>query len=127
MTNIKPKAEDVARLICMTSWRPSDLFWEVSSPTVDAMRPYGNSDILGDIHDILGTPTDNVDDEGMKLFNKEQNDYALACHRAMCNAIASLCTPRNLDFIVQNLDVDFDRLSREESTQRARMRGFDVD
>lgn len=57
---------------------------ETGAPEIDPKRPYGNSDVPGDIHEILtGVMVDN--DE--VVLNREQRDGYLALHREMGTAL----------------------------------------
>lgn len=37
---------------------------EFGAPSIDCKRPYGNSDVVSDIHEIIGNPKDAPDDDG---------------------------------------------------------------
>lgn len=57
---------------------------ETGAPEIDPKRPYGNSDVPGDIHEILtGVMVDN--DE--VVLNREQRDEYLTLHREMGTAL----------------------------------------
>lgn len=55
---------------------------EVGAPCVDCKRPYGNSDHLKDIADIIGFELFE-DDEGEKHFSKAQKAQCEKLHREM--------------------------------------------
>jgi len=47
--------------------RRANISWddcEFGAPGLDPKRPFGNSDVLGDIHEIIGVPADNRYDDG---------------------------------------------------------------
>lgn len=41
---------------------------EFGAPAIDCKRPYGNSDVLGDIAEILGTTDEECRDEGGEIL-----------------------------------------------------------
>ena len=54
---------------------------ETGAPEIDPKRPYGNSDVAGDVCEILGWRPEGCagDDDG--CYTEEQRDRALALHR----------------------------------------------
>ena len=53
----------------------SDSF-EYGSPGLDGKRPFGNSDVEGDILEILGLKPEGGPDEDSSCYSIEQRDYA---------------------------------------------------
>jgi hypothetical protein len=41
---------------------------EFGAPAIDCKRPYGNSDVIGDIAEILGTPVERLLDEENEIL-----------------------------------------------------------
>lgn len=60
---------------------------EFGAPSIDCKRPYGNSDVVGDILRILGLPYDDEEE------NESLRDYAIKIHESMKTALQIfLCT-----------------------------------
>jgi hypothetical protein len=53
---------------------------EFGAPGVDSKRPYGNSDVVSDIAEILGVKG-ALDRHGYEEFSDEQEDYLCKLHR----------------------------------------------
>lgn len=59
---------------------------EFGAPSIDCKRPYGNSDVYGDIAEILGW--DLIDDGwGEKVLTYEQRNYAAQLHKETQTAL----------------------------------------
>jgi len=67
---------------------------EFGAPAVDPKRPYGNSDVYGDMGEILGLKKEVQDEDYGDEFSDEQTDYMNKLHRE---------TKTVLGIIVQNL------------------------
>lgn len=52
--------------------------WQDGAPAIEPKRPYGNSDVPGDIHELL---TGESVDNDVVVLNREQRDRYLALHR----------------------------------------------
>lgn len=59
---------------------------ERGAPFIDPKRPYGNSDVEGDICEILGWPDEGDPDEG--TYSDAQRERAVAIHRQMDTVLA---------------------------------------
>jgi hypothetical protein len=59
---------------------------EFGAPAIDPKRPYGNSDVLGDIAEILGLQLFE-DAEGEKHLSKEQDELCNKLHEEMETAL----------------------------------------
>ena len=57
---------------------------EFGAPEIDPKRPYGNSDVLGDIAEILGVPIPDNDED----FPPEVEEKLIQVHAEMQTAIA---------------------------------------
>lgn len=66
---------------------------EYGAPSIDCKRPYGNSDVEGDVAEILGWPVD--EDDGLTA---EQSKEAARLHREMLGVIRVLLA--NADLVV---------------------------
>jgi hypothetical protein len=49
---------------------------ESGAPAIDPKRPYGNSDVYNDMHEILTGKNCSEDNKGDQLTQKEVNHYA---------------------------------------------------
>ena len=56
---------------------------EFGAPRIDPKRPYGNSDVYGDIGCILGIEPDGDDDD----FSTEQKEHMLRIHMETATAL----------------------------------------
>jgi hypothetical protein len=63
-------------------WFGYDAYTEFGAPEVDPKRPYGNSDVYGDIAELLEIQG-NEDSWGDIEFTTEQRSYMLRVHRDM--------------------------------------------
>lgn len=59
---------------------------EFGAPEVDPKRPYGNSDVYGDIAEILGIEPDGDDDS----FTRKQKEDMLKTHTEMATVLQIL-------------------------------------
>ena len=59
---------------------------EFGAPAIDCKRPYGNSDVLGDIAEILGWKLEE-DDYGYKELSEDQRDKAEQLHYGLENVL----------------------------------------
>lgn len=59
------------------------------APAVDIKRPYGNSDVLGDVAEILGWPL-TKDRWGEEVMTEEQAEKAQALHESMADVLQVL-------------------------------------
>ena len=63
---------------------------ETGAPAIDCKRPYGNSDVAGDVAEILGWPIDEQDG-----LTDEQRDRALEIHSETLTALQIILTARD--------------------------------
>jgi hypothetical protein len=63
---------------------------ETGAPAIDCKRPYGNSNVAGDVARILGWTVD--EDEGL---TDDQHDRALALHRETLTALQIVLVARD--------------------------------
>lgn len=54
---------------------------EAGAPCIDCKRPYGNSDVTGDIGEILGEEPLLANRHGDREFTQEQEERFLTLHR----------------------------------------------
>lgn len=54
---------------------------EFGAPEIDPKRPYGNSDVISDIGEILGIPHDDEDTWGDSCYGDEKVDYFTRLHK----------------------------------------------
>jgi hypothetical protein len=73
--------EDHLKLVKRMFWSWDDSGYE-GAPAVGLKRPYGNSDVVSDIVEILGMPT-VVDRWGEQNFTDDVADEAMRIHREM--------------------------------------------
>ncbi len=68
---------------------------EFGAPTVDPKRPYGNSDVYGDIAKIFNIPSDNNGD-----FTDAQIDRMTKYHKELTTVLQIICcNPSETDYI----------------------------
>ena len=67
-------------------WFEYDNYTEFGAPIVDPKRPYGNSDVYGDIAEHLGIEGEE-DHWGDVEFSREQKDYMLRVHKEMVTVL----------------------------------------
>ena len=67
-------------------WFGYDAYTEFGAPEVDPKRPYGNSDVYGDIAEILGIVA-NEDEYGDPVFIQNQMDEMLTIHKQMTTVL----------------------------------------
>ena len=58
-------------------------YCEFGAPEVDPKRPYGNSDVYGDLGEILEVEPSMVDDYDEAEYSDEQRAYMLRIHKEM--------------------------------------------
>lgn len=58
-------------------------YCEFGAPEVDPKRPYGNSDVYGDIGEILDIEPVEEGSYGDKQYSKSQRDSFLSIHKEM--------------------------------------------
>lgn len=68
---------------------------EFGAPEVDPKRPYGNSDVYGDIGEILGVQPDGEDDWGPE-FSDAQRERFRRIHRDMETVLQILVRHRSI-------------------------------
>lgn len=66
---------------------------EFGAPGVDPKRPYGNSDVYGDIAEIIGLPGEGEDGE----FSDPQRDFMLRLHKEMQHVLQILVRNRGIE------------------------------
>lgn len=54
---------------------------EFGAPEINPKRPYGNSDVIGDIAEILEIEPDATDSWGDAVFSRETSERLTALHR----------------------------------------------
>lgn len=59
------------------------------APAIDIKRPYGNSDVLGDVAEILGWPL-TKDRWGEEVMTEEQGERARVLHESMADVLQVL-------------------------------------
>lgn len=59
------------------------------APTIDIKRPYGNSDVLGDVAEILGWPL-VTDRYGEEMMTEKQAERAKVIHEQMADVLQIL-------------------------------------
>lgn len=60
---------------------------EFGAPAVDAKRPYGNSDVYGDLGEILGWEPADEDRWGGKYYSDIQCERLLKLHKSMATVL----------------------------------------
>lgn len=70
---------------------------EFGAPEVDPKRPYGNSDVFGDIGEILGIEGEEEDSWGDKCFTEDQKNAMFALHKEMQYVLQVLVATRGVE------------------------------
>ncbi len=63
---------------------------EFGAPEVDPKRPYGNSDVYGDLAELLGVEADGVDEYGDAVLSDETKAKLLRIHKEMPKVLGVL-------------------------------------
>lgn len=75
----------------LTLLRHANVGWdgcEFGAPAIDCKRPYGNSDVLGDIGEILGLQPDPATERGAECdFSDEQRSRMRVLHNETATAL----------------------------------------
>lgn len=69
---------------------------EFGAPEVDPKRPYGNSDVYGDIAEIIGLEAER-DSWGDIQYTTEQKDRMLELHKEMQHVLQILVVNRSIE------------------------------
>lgn len=85
-------SENHLKLLDRTSIRYND-WTEFGAPEVDPKRPYGNSDVYGDIAEIIGLPGEGEDGE----YSGFQRDFMKRLHTEMEFVLQILVSTRSIE------------------------------
>lgn len=68
-------------------WFDYNDWTEFGAPEVDPKRPYGNSDVYGDLGEILEIEPEVEDSWGDRYYSKSQKEELLAIHKEMTTVL----------------------------------------
>lgn len=70
---------------------------ETGAPAVCPKRPYGNSDVEGDVWEILGRIPEEQDDDGDLYMSDTQREVAMTLHRETLDALQIILTCKTFE------------------------------